>query len=324
MVMTFPIMFYNLENLYDTIKDPDKQDTEFTPVGSKRWDDIKYRIKLRNLSEVFNSVAKAYGSFPVVVGMSEVENKKVLEDLADQKMMSGASYKAIHYESGDLRGVDVGMFYRPDKFKLIGSEPVKLVLRSGREYTGRDILCAWGELDGEMFCFYICHFLSRRAGVDSSAGFRRAGAETVREHAVRMADRYPGIKIVVMGDMNDEPYNESLAIKLKARRNIHNVGEDDYFNPFWLLCDEHKGTSMHNHRWCLYDNIIVSRNLLENGQEKRHSLKLSKIDKTHYGEIFCRKFMISKGRPKRCFEGDTFVSGYSDHLPVIIKLYKAN
>jgi len=319
--MSYTVMFYNLENLYDTVVDPKTHYDEFTPVGCKRWDRQKYEIKLRNLSEVFSTVAKAYGGFPVVVGMSEVENSKVLNDLADQRMIAGASYRIIHYESNDARGVDVGMFYRPDKFKLIGSEPVKLILRSGREYIGRDILAAWGEMEGEMFCFYVCHFLSRRAGVDSSSGFRRAGAETVRDHAKEMSKRYPGLKIVVLGDMNDEPYNESLAVLLKARKHIQNVNEGEYFNPFWQLCDEHKGTSMHGHRWCLYDNIIVSRNLLETETSSK-GLKLVKVDKNHYGEIFCRNFMLSKGRPKRCYEGNTFVAGYSDHLPVLIKLYK--
>jgi len=310
-------MFYNLENLYDTIDDPKTNDDEFTPSGAKRWDLSKYHKKLENLSEVFAAVSCSYGGFPVVVGMSEVENNTVLRDLAAQKRMSGAHYKYIHYESKDSRGVDVGMYYCSDKFKLIGSEPVKLVLRSGREYIGRDILAAWGLLDGEMFAFYVCHFLSRRAGVNASAGFRRAGAETARDHAKMLNEQYPGIKVIIMGDMNDSPSDDSLAVLLKARKHIDSVVEGEYFNPFWALMDEGHGTSLHHNRWNLYDNIIVNNNIINppNG-----GLRLINIDGRHYGEIFKKNFMIQGGKPKRSYRGNIFQNGYSDHLPVLIRL----
>lgn len=317
--MSYTIMFYNLENLYDTVDDPTTNDDEFTPTGAKRWTQPKYQRKLDNLSEVFSTVSNAYGGFPVIVGVSEVENDTVLGDLAAKRRMNGAHYKWVHYESNDARGVDVGLYYRPDKFTLVGSEPVKLVLRSGREYIGRDILCVWGKLDGEMFCFYVCHFLSRRTGVDASAGFRRAGAETVRDHAAEMGKKYPGIKVVVMGDMNDCPSDESLSMLLHAKRNIHQVEEGEYFNPFWILQDMGKGTSLHNHHWKLYDNIIVSRNMLDMTAGVK-GLRIVRIDQQFYGEIFSRKFMMQSGQPRRSYIGNNFQSGYSDHLPVLIKI----
>jgi len=303
-------MFYNLENLYDTVKDPNTDDGEFTPTGEKRWTLERYHIKLANLSEVVEAVAKSVTNFwgkeyPVIIGVSEVENMTVMQDLASQPKMLPAHYKCIHYESSDARGVDVGAFYRPDVFHLMGSEPVKLVLRSGREYIGRDILAMWGEMDGEMYVFYICHWLSRRTGVDTSAGFRRAGADTVRDHAVEMKKRFNGIKIVIMGDMNDNPTDDSLAILLKARRDISEVQKGEYYNPFWRIYDRGEGSSRHYNRWVMYDNIIVSRNLC-------HSVERA--------EVFRRHFMMYKGSPKRCYCGNTFSSGYSDHLPVLITL----
>lgn len=320
--MAYTLMFYNLENLYDTIDDPHTADDDFTPMGDKRWTREKYFKKLANLSEIFSAVASAHNGFPVVAGVSEVENLKVLQDLVAQKRMSGAHYKCLHFESNDTRGVEVGMLYRPDKFTLMGCEPLKLVLRSGREYIGRDILAAWGTIDGEMFAFYVCHFLSRRGGVASSAGFRRAGAETARDHAAALRERYPGLKVVIMGDMNDNPSDESLAVLLKARKSIFNVPEGEYFNPFWLLADEGKGTSIHNHRWVLYDNIIVSDNLLPSSSAPK-GFRLMRLDsKNHYGEIFRRNFMLRKGAPRRSYYGNTFSDGYSDHLPVLIKIDK--
>lgn len=318
--MAYTVMFYNLENLYDTIDDPNTNDDEFTPVGDKRWTREKYLKKLSNLSEIFSTVASAHNGFPVVAGVSEVENLRVMQDLVAQKRMSGAHYKCIHFESNDARGVDVGMLYRPDVFTLMGCEPVKLVLRSGREYIGRDILAAWGTIDGEMFVFYICHFLSRRAGVAASAGFRRAGAETARDHAARLRVQYPDIKVVIMGDMNDNPYDESLASLLKAHKNIFNIPEGEYFNPFWKLSEEGRGTSIHNHRWVLYDQILVSHNMLPSYPALK-GFRVVRIDaKGHYGEIFSRNFMLHKGAPRRSYYGNTFDKGYSDHLPVLIKL----
>ena len=317
--MSYTVMFYNLENLYDTVNDPKVADDEFTPVGDKRWTEERYRRKLENLSQVFSAVSSSYGGFPVVAGVSEVENLQVMRDLASQRRMMGAHYKAVHYESNDARGVDVGLFYRPDKFNLIGSEPVKLVLRSGREYIGRDILSAWGILDGEMFCFYVCHFLSRRAGVNASQGFRRAGAETVRDHARMLRQKYPGLKVVIMGDMNDTPADESLCELLKAKKNIYHIEEGEYFNPFWTLMDEGKGTSLHNHKWVLYDNIIVSHNMLPTVEGVK-GLRIVRIDSRYYGEIYRKNFMMEKGAPKRSYYGNNFQNGYSDHLPVLIKL----
>lgn len=304
------VMFYNLENLYDTVKDPGRDDAEFTPAGEKRWTPERYRTKLHNLSEVVEAVAKSGGSllgreFPAVIGVSEVENIRVMRDLASQPKMAPARYECVHYESNDARGVDVGAFYRPDIFELMGSEPVKLVLRSGREYIGRDILAMWGRLDGEMYAFYICHWLSRRAGVDASAGFRRAGADTVRDHAAALSERFSGIRIVIMGDMNDNPTDDSLAMLLKARREISQVGKGEYYNPFWKLYDEGQGSSRHYNRWVMYDNIIISRNLC------RH---------LESAEVFRRRFMLQKGNPKRCYNGNAFQSGYSDHLPIVIRL----
>ncbi len=322
MAASLNIMFYNLENLYDTSKDAGTNDGEFTPFGAKRWDNVKYHTKLKNLSNVFAAVASLPGGFPAIVGVSEIENDRVLEDLLSQRRLQGAGYRYVHYESRDARGVDVALFFRPDLFSLMGSEPVPLVLRSGREYIGRDILCVWGRLKGEMFCFYVCHFLSRRGGVASSEGFRRAGAETVRDHAEQMRKRFDGIKVVIMGDMNDTPEEESLSLLLRARERIDRVQDGEYFNPMWAMSRDRLGTSIHNHNWIMFDNIIVSRNLLpaEAGYRDAKGIVIGKFDKHYWAHIFCRNFMLKNGKPFRSYEGNTFSGGYSDHLPILIRL----
>lgn len=318
--MVCSIMFYNLENLYDTKNDPNKDDDDFTPSGNRRWTQIKYQRKLENLGEVFQAVSSLPGGFPTLVGVSEIENDSVLEDMVSQKRLSGAGYRFVHYESGDARGVDVALLYRSSRFKLLDSQPVKPILRSGREYHGREILMVRGLLDGEMFAIYVCHFLSRRAGRDASAGFRRAGAETIYYHALQMRDEYPGIKIVVMGDMNDTPADFSLSHLLHAVASMEDVEEGGFFNPMWTLMEEGQGTSMHNHHWTLFDNILVCRQLLEDsGSEGFHITRFSKM---HYAQIFRRNFMMEHGKPKRSYNGKHFSGGYSDHLPVLIRLEK--
>lgn len=316
--MVCSVMFYNLENLYDTKNDPNKDDDDFTPSGNKRWTQIKYQRKLENLGEVFQAVSSLPGGFPALVGVSEIENDSVLDDMVSQKRLSGANYRYVHYESNDQRGVDVALLYRSSRFKLIESQPVKPILRSGREYHGRDILMVRGLLDDEMFAIYVCHFLSRRAGRAASAGFRRAGAETVYYHALQMRDEYPGIKIIVMGDMNDSPADFSLSHLLHAVADMEDVEEGGFFNPMWTLMEEGQGTSMHNHHWTLFDNIMVCRQLLEeSGSEGFH---IAKFGKTHYAQIFKRNFMMEHGVPKRSYHGNHFSGGYSDHLPVLVRL----
>ena len=310
-------MFYNLDNLYDTVANPNTDDSEYTPTGQKRWDWLKYRKKLENIADVFLAVKGSVGDFPTLIGVSEVENDKVLEDLVSQKKLSGGHYKYVHYDSNDTRGVDVALLFRPSSFKLIKSEPLKLILRSGREYVGRDILFVLGEIEGELFAIYVCHLLSRRAGVNASQGFRRAGTETIYNHAAALRQEFPYVKVVIMGDMNDTPADDSLKVLLKARRTIKEVGFNDYFNPMWQLMDKGYGTSLHNHRWVLYDNIIVSHSLLIGS-----GLRIMPLGKGFYAEIFAKSFMMSRGQPKRSYAKNKYLGGYSDHLPVLIRLKK--
>ena len=319
--MVCSVMFYNLENLYDTINDPLTNDDEFTPTGAKRWTEVKYRRKISNLGEVFSAVSSLPGGFPVLVGVSEIENDSVLDDLVGQKMLSGANYRYIHYESNDCRGVDVALLYKPNIFKVLESNPLKLILRSGREYIGRDILKVIGLLDGEKFCIYVCHFLSRRTGRDASCGFRRAGAETIYNDALQVREEHQGIKVIVMGDMNDGPSDFALANLLRAGKQKEGLEEGAFFNPMWTLMEEGLGTSLFKRRWTLFDNILVCKNLIaSSGSEGFHIAPCGKG--VHYAEIFKRNFMLEHGIPKRSYNGNHFSDGYSDHLPVLIHLEK--
>lgn len=315
------VMFYNLENLYDYVKDPTTNDEDFTPNGKMHWDSRKYHRKLENIADCLVQVKNEFGQYPALLGVSEIENDKVLADLTAQPRISGAGYKFLHYDSGDERGVDVGLLYDKRRFKVEGSDHIKLRLRNHREFLGRDILVVWGLLEGERFLVYVCHWPSRRGEVAKHIGFRRAGAETVRDHSREMQDKLGPCKVIIMGDMNDEPGDDSLALLLGAREKVEEVPEGGFFNPFFRPWKFGYGSSMHDGKWRMFDNIIVNYSILHS-PESQWGLSSGIGGHHSYGLVYSRRFLLcSNGTPRRSFDGTHFnTNGYSDHLPVLIRL----
>ncbi|MCI2081792.1 MAG: endonuclease/exonuclease/phosphatase family protein [Bacteroidales bacterium] len=314
------IMFYNLENLYDCKDDPKTNDDDFTPDGKMKWTTPKYYRKLSNIAEVISQVRNEFGQFPALVGVSEIENDKVLADLISQNGIRRAGYRFKHYESGDERGVDVGLLYDPSRFKMEGSDHIKLRLRNHREFLGRDILVVWGMLEGERFIFYVCHWPSRRGDVAKHIGFRRAGAETVRDHSKELQAEIGPAKVVVMGDMNDEPGDDSLKLLLGACEDMNEVREGGFYNPFFRPWKFGYGSSLYRGKWKMFDNIIVNDAIVRAPESE---LGISMIGGHHsYGMVYSRRFLLHKnGTPKRSFDGVHFnQNGFSDHLPVLIRL----
>lgn len=315
----YVIGFYNLENLFDTYDDPMKNDEEFLPDGANKWTEVKYRKKLHNMAKVISEMAKANGMFHTVLGVSEIENRMVLEDLIMQPELMPANFQIVHYDSPDNRGVDVAMLYRPDQFEYIDSESIPFTMEGYDNFKTRDILMVYGRIAGEEFAIYVAHLPSRVGG--KGGDLRSRGAEIIREHSLDMMKEHPGIKVVVMGDMNDDPFNDSMAKVLGARLDPEDVvNPEDMFNPFWRLLNEGFGSNGYQDVWSLFDQIIVNGSLL-NAEEGLHIKPLGK--KGYYGVVFRRPFMIAqKGQyrnyPLRTFSNGAFINGYSDHLPTFI------
>lgn len=315
----YVIGFYNLENLFDTYDDPMKNDEEFLPDGANKWTEVKYRKKLHNMAKVISEMAKANGMFHTVLGVSEIENRMVLEDLIMQPELMPANFQIVHYDSPDNRGVDVAMLYRPDQFEYIDSESIPFTMEGYDNFKTRDILMVYGRIAGEEFAIYVAHLPSRVGG--KGGDLRSRGAEIIREHSLDMMKEHPGIKVVVMGDMNDDPFNDSMAKALGARLDPEDVvNPEDMFNPFWRLLNEGFGSNGYQDVWSLFDQIIVNGSLL-NAEEGLHIKPLGK--KGYYGVVFRRPFMIAqKGQyrnyPLRTFSNGAFINGYSDHLPTFI------
>lgn len=318
------IMFYNVENFFDTINDPDVNDEEFTPEGKNKWTSDKYYHKLGNVEQVLSGVASANEAYPIVIGLSEVEARSVLEDIVSTDKLAPSSYSIVHYDSPEQRGVDVAFLYRPDVFKLEGSYPVRAKIPDKPDFRTRDILTMWGTIEDEPFYFMVAHWSSRWGGKEQSEYLRLANAAQMRELADSVRQANPKVKVVMMGDFNDDPMDRSVAEVLGAKGKIKDLNEGDYYTPFTEVLISGYGTLAYGGEWNLFDNIVVSDNLI-NGSEDCLQLQESKTLRKKYGTIFMAPYLFQKegkfkGYPFRSFSGGSFVGGYSDHLPVYINI----
>ena len=320
----YKVMFYNFENLFDTINDPEILDEEFTPDGPKKWNSVKYNKKIGNLERVLFDIAALDKNYPAVIGVSEVENRSVLEDVIATPKLAPANYRIVHYDSPDARGVDVAFFYRPDVFELEGSAPIPFTMEGLPNFKTRDIVTMWGTIEGEPFYFMVAHWPSRLGGKEASAPKRERAAEIMRRAADSVLRLDPATKVVMMGDFNDDATDDSITEVLGAKGDIRKLESGDYYNPFINVLKAGYGTLAYQDAWNLFDNIVVSENLVAGD-----GLKIRKASPKarFYGNIFSRPYMIQqegqyKGYPLRTFVGNNFQGGYSDHFPVYIYIGK--
>lgn len=320
----YKVMFYNFENLFDTINDPEILDEEFTPDGPKKWNSVKYNKKIGNLERVLFDIAALDKNYPAVIGVSEVENRSVLEDVIATPKLAPANYRIVHYDSPDARGVDVAFFYRPDVFELEGSAPIPFTMEGLPNFKTRDIVTMWGTIEGEPFYFMVAHWPSRLGGKEASAPKRERAAEIMRRAADSVLRLDPATKVVMMGDFNDDATDDSITEVLGAKGDIRKLEPGDYYNPFINVLKAGYGTLAYQDAWNLFDNIVVSENLVAGD-----GLKIRKASPKarFYGNIFSRPYMIQqegqyKGYPLRTFVGNNFQGDYSDHFPVYIYIGK--
>ncbi|MEI6123361.1 MAG: endonuclease/exonuclease/phosphatase family protein [Bacteroidota bacterium] len=306
------IAFYNVENLYDTIDDPITDDKEFLPNGIQNWNSSKYNLKIERISEVISKIGQeVLPGGPTIIGLSEIENRGVLEALINSDNLKSKNYGIIHYNSPDRRGVDVALLYQKSRFVVEGSQPMPL-RTSDTAFRTRDQLLVWGKLDGEQIYFLVNHWPSRRGGEQRSAPKRRAAAELSRHISDSLMKLNPNVKIVIMGDLNDNPTNASITKYLKAKGRIDEVTTGDLYDPMLKLYQDGIGSYAYRDSWDLYDQIIVSFGLTGNDYS---SFKLMKA------KIFNDTFLKQKtgtftGYPWRTAAGGQYLGGYSDHFPV--------
>lgn len=324
------IAFYNLENLFDTIHDEGKNDYEYLPEGGMHWTPLKYEHKLHNMAYAISQFGLDKSPLGAIcVGVAEVENIRCLEDLVKQPEIADRHYKPILLEGPDRRGVDVGFLYNPAYFTPVG-KPVGYELKAhyadGGVVRSRLQLLVSGYLKDDKglvrdkIHILVCHWPSRYGGEEASRATRDTAAMLAKHIADSIQMKDPKAKVIIMGDLNDDPSNHSCAEVLGAKMKREDVEDGGYFNCLWRIFDKGTGSLAYNGSWNFFDQIIISKPTFVD--------KPSSDRWTYWkGEIFNKPFLTQqegkdKGTPLRTHKGGVWQNGYSDHYPSMIYLVK--
>jgi len=306
----FRIAFYNVENLFDIIDNPDKPDEEFTPDGEKKWDLKRYNKKLSQLGKVIKSM-----DTPIFVGICEIENRKVLEDLAANDQLSARAYSIAHKESNDYRGIDVALLYDKNRFSVeeINNTILKFPrsITGSSSYTSRDLFHVKGKLDGqETLHIFVNHWPSRRGGLKASEPKRMFVAKELRKEIDKVLENDKNAKIIIMGDFNDETDNKSIKKGLKVVDN-DSEATGELLNCFAKQDKNKEGSYLYRGTWNMLDQIILSDNFFADGAALKYD----------GSTIFKKDWMLYKGEsPSKTYGGPNYYGGFSDHLPVYIDI----
>ncbi|GHT02886.1 endonuclease [Bacteroidia bacterium] len=314
---TFRVMFYNVENLFDTLDEEHKSDNEFLPDGARHWNNKKYYDKLNNLAKVITSVGE--WDTPVLIGLCEVENDRTMQDLTKHSLLKQMKYQYLITESPDVRGIDVALLYQRDRFKYLYHNEIVVTFPDRPRSKTRNLLHVTGIVStGDTLDVFVCHFPSRRGGQTQSEPNRLRVASILRAttdslHAVRK-----NAHILAMGDFNDEPSDKSMQSLTRLRTN--KAGEPLHLHNLWRALEQTSkiGSYKFGKQWNFLDQMFVSDKLMS----PNHSLHV----KPQSATIFQADFLLTEDkthggvRPKKTFHGRKYEGGYSDHLPIYIDL----
>lgn len=314
------IGFYNVENLFDTENDLLIDDEEFLPEGGRSWTADKYAEKSANMAKVISEIGLELCPDGVsVLGLAEIENRRVIQDMIQQPSLKSRNYQIIHHDSPDQRGVDVALIYNPAHFRVLEHKPIPLINMEGdkRRFT-RDILYVKGVLDNTDTLFVLVnHWPSRGGGEKQTAPYRNNGARVCRSVYDSLLQNHKHVNMIIMGDLNDNPDNVSITSYLRAKPSLDKTGEKDLYNPFHEMYRRGLGSNAYRDTWSLFDQIIISKDLIDNADGYKY----------YKAFIFNKKLLVTqkgkyKGYPFRTFNFDNYQGGYSDHFPTYIYLLK--
>ena len=298
---------------------------DFTTKSAKNWNTAKYKVKLANEAKVISELGRQYtNDNPAIVGLIEVENRKVVEDLIKEPALAKSNYDIIHYNSFDARGIDVAIIYQKSRFAVSESykKEIKIFDDEGKRSYTRDILVAIGYLDGEKTAIFMNHWPSRSGGEARSLPRRIAAATVLKTEMDKISKENPGIKMFAMGDYNDDPVSPSLKKHLGAVGDPSELSDSTpYYNLMWKHYKAGVASLAYRDAPNLFDQIIVSRNLYS-------SEKLTPTYSIYKAEIYAPEYLKNsygqwKGYPLRSWDGDRFTGGYSDHFPAVSVVQKS-
>jgi len=300
------VAFYNIENLFDIYDDEQTNDDDFLPTSAKKWTKKRYQKKIYKVGSVISKIGfELANKPPALVGLAEVENDLVLKDLISSEDLIAYNYGFVHYESSDERGIDVALLYDRNEFQVESSQTFSVdieTLEGEKDFT-RDILLVTGLLDGDRVHILVNHWPSRRDGEDESSFKRIITAKKLMDIIKDLKMQYESPKIIVVGDFNDNPNDESVML---VKDNA------ELFNPMETLLTTQRGSQNHDFKWNLFDQILVTQNLLDSDLSG-YSFESADIFDDQFLTQFHGKY---QGQPFRTYVGKKYMGGFSDHFPV--------
>ena len=315
----FRVMFYNVENLYDTINNPHTQDDDFTPEGNLHWNSFRYHRKIEEVSKVISSLGGEYP--PAIVGLCEVENDQVMKDLTIHSSLAKHKYRYVITKSKDLRGSNISFLYQRDQFRLLSKKTYSPHFDNIDKYTSRDILHVTGEVvNGDTLDIFICHYPSRSEGIAKSEPFRLTVSKLLKQKVDSLKKKRKTPRVIIMGDFNDYPNNASIKDILKAKEIISKPDPPLLYNLFYGSSNNNEiGSYKYNGKWGFLDQFIVSGSLLDS-EKNTH---LISNEAYVYSPEFLLDYDEKHGgkKPLRTYSGWKYIGGFSDHLPIYFDLY---
>lgn len=310
---TLPVVFYNTENLFDTVDDRSiRGDDEFLPDGEKFWDEERYQRKIKHTVE---AISLMKSTVPALIGLCEIENRKVLEDLLLDTNFATLPYEIVHQDSEDPRGMDCALIFDSSRLKCLQTTFHEILVPSDKYFRTRQIIEVHFQWNHAEMVVFVNHWPSRKEGQRVTQPRRIAAAQTLRKRVDALLKTNPLTNIIIMGDFNDTPNDNSLRETLRAKGQ-HELKAGDLVN---LLIEEENddlGTHIHQGDWMVFDQLIVSTGLLQ----ARNNLEIVKNN----AFIFKHESLLLKRGPETflntTYAGDRYVGGYSDHLPVYLNL----
>ncbi len=308
----FTVMFYNVENLFDTIDTENVSDSEFSPQGKKHWNTQRYTKKLNDLAGVISRINTE--ELPEIVGLCEVENRQVIEDLIATKKLTKGGYAIVHEDSPSPRGIDVALIYRKSEFEYISHQALGVSLPEEPEYKFRDILYVKGKTGGETLHLFVNHWKSRRGGRAETEFKRVASAKVLRAKIDQIQKKNKKAKIIIIGDFNDTPQNRSIKEILRAGSDIKRAKKGDLFNLMYAKSINKKGTNHYKDKWYMLDNLIVSQQLMTGKKGWKVSPDGGEI--YYDSSVLYNNPKANTAVPNKTYGGPKYYGGISDHLPV--------
>ena len=314
----FNVAFYNVENLFDTLDLAETADDEFTPESEKHWNTERYNMKLDHVSEVLSKINGKAGTYPDLIGLCEVENRTVVEDLMAHGNFGGTSFGIVHAESPDGRGIDAALVYQTDRFEVLTENFYEILVPDAERPNTRLLLYVKGKVNatGEELHVFVNHWPSRHGGQEASEPKRLTVATKARAIIDSIQNAQSDAKIILVGDFNDYPNNKSVKDVLRASTSPSGAG--DLYNLSGDLVAEGVGTYNYKGDWGILDQAIVSQALKNANSGLQCSPAGCQIYREDYILYHDQKY--DDWKPSRTYGGPNYYGGYSDHLPILVRL----